>query len=65
VLGTNHADMAVAVNRLVEVGGGQIVVNNGQILYELQQHRLGIFLWYTRLQFAHLQSLNQLPFYLS
>jgi adenine deaminase len=42
VLGTNHADMAVAVNRLVEVGGGQIVVNNGQILYEVQLPVVGL-----------------------
>lgn len=42
VLGTNHEDMATAVNRLVEVGGGQIVINNGQILYEVQLPVVGL-----------------------
>lgn len=32
VLGTNDEDMALAANTLVQCGGGQIVVQNGQIL---------------------------------
>lgn len=35
VLGTNFEDMALAVNRLNEIQGGQIVVNDGQILSEI------------------------------
>jgi adenine deaminase len=32
VVGTNDADMAIAANRLVEVGGGQVVVRNGKVI---------------------------------
>ncbi|RLQ97488.1 adenine deaminase [Falsibacillus albus] len=32
VMGTNEEDMAFAANELVKMGGGMIVVNNGQIL---------------------------------
>ena len=32
VMGTNFEDMAVAVNNLIEVGGGQNVVKNGEVL---------------------------------
>jgi len=32
VVGTNHADMAIAANRLGEVGGGVTVVSNGEEL---------------------------------
>jgi adenine deaminase len=32
VVGTNDADMAMAANELAEVGGGQIVVRNGEVL---------------------------------
>lgn len=35
VLGTNHEDMAAAVNRLNEIDGGQIIVNDGVILSEI------------------------------
>lgn len=35
VLGTNFSDMALAVNRLNELQGGQIVVDHGQILSEI------------------------------
>lgn len=42
VLGTNHEDMAMAVNRLAEIGGGQIVVNRGQILYEVHLPVVGL-----------------------
>jgi len=42
VLGTNHEDMAVAVNRLAETGGGQIVVKDGQIVYEVQLPVVGL-----------------------
>lgn len=32
VVGTNEADMALAANKLAEVGGGQVVVSQGEIL---------------------------------
>lgn len=32
VVGTNEADMAVAANRLAEVGGGQVVVRGGELI---------------------------------
>ena len=35
VLGTNDADMLKAAIRVVELGGGQVVVSNGEILAEL------------------------------
>lgn len=35
VMGTNFEDMAVAVNRLVEIGGGQDVVKNGEVVAEI------------------------------
>jgi adenine deaminase len=35
VIGVNDADMAVAVNRLVGIGGGQIVVAEGRVLAEV------------------------------
>lgn len=35
VLGANFEDMAVAVNRVVELGGGQVVVRDGQVLGEV------------------------------
>ncbi len=35
VMGTNFDDMAVAVNRLVEIGGGQILVDDGAIIKEI------------------------------
>ena len=42
VLGTNFDDMALAVNRLNEIQGGQIVVNNGQILSEISYPVCGL-----------------------
>ncbi|MDD6784959.1 MAG: adenine deaminase C-terminal domain-containing protein [Eggerthellales bacterium] len=35
VMGTNFEDMAVAVNRLIEIGGGQILVDGGEIIKEI------------------------------
>ena len=34
-VGGNAADMAVAVNRLAELGGGLVIVDNGKIIHEL------------------------------
>ncbi len=34
VLGTNGESMAMAANRLFDIGGGVVVVENGQIIYE-------------------------------
>jgi adenine deaminase len=35
VVGISDVDMAIAVNRLSEIGGGYVVANNGQVLAEL------------------------------
>ena len=32
VVGTDESDMAIAANKLVEVGGGQVVVKDGKII---------------------------------
>ena len=32
VVGTDEADMAIAANKLAEVGGGQVVVKNGRVI---------------------------------
>lgn len=42
VLGTNFEDMAVAVNRLIDAGGGQIAVKDGLILSEIQYPVAGL-----------------------
>lgn len=42
VLGTNHADMAAAVNRVIELGGGQVAVNHGQVVGEVAYPILGL-----------------------
>jgi adenine deaminase len=35
VVGADDADMAVAVNRLAEIGGGQLVIDGGRVLAEV------------------------------
>lgn len=42
VLGTNHADMAAAVNRVAELGGGQVAVRDGQVVEEVAYPVLGL-----------------------
>jgi len=42
VMGANTEDMAIAVNRLAELGGGQIVVNNGKVVEEVALPILGL-----------------------
>jgi adenine deaminase len=42
VLGTNHADMAVAVNRVAELQGGQVIVRDGVAVDELAFPILGL-----------------------
>ncbi len=42
VLGTNHEDMAIAVNRVAEIQGGQVVVNNKAVLNEVAYPILGL-----------------------
>lgn len=42
VMGTNFDDMAAAVNRLVDIGGGQIVVLNGEIKAEIRYPICGL-----------------------
>jgi adenine deaminase len=32
VVGTNESDMAIAANKLAKIGGGQVVVKNGQVI---------------------------------
>jgi adenine deaminase len=32
VIGTNETDMAIAANKLAEIGGGQVVVKNGIVI---------------------------------
>jgi adenine deaminase len=32
IVGTGEKDMALAANKLAEVGGGQVVVKNGQVI---------------------------------
>lgn len=42
VIGTNAEDMAIAVNRLTEVGGGKIVVADGEVLALVELKLLGL-----------------------
>ncbi|MDR1825776.1 MAG: amidohydrolase family protein [Bifidobacteriaceae bacterium] len=42
VIGTNHEDIATAVNRIVELDGGQVVVDGGEILAESPFPVLGL-----------------------
>lgn len=42
VLGTNHEDIAVAVNRIVELDGGQVVVDGGEVVAESAFPVLGL-----------------------
>lgn len=35
VLGTNDEDMLVAANRVIELGGGLVISNNGKVVAEL------------------------------
>jgi len=42
VLGANPADMAVAVNRVAELQGGLVLVENGQVLNEIPLPILGL-----------------------
>jgi adenine deaminase len=42
VLGANHADMAVAVNRVADLQGGQVIVRNGAVADELAFPILGL-----------------------
>ncbi len=36
IIGTNEADMAAAGNRVREMGGGNVVVNNGRVIAEME-----------------------------
>ena len=42
VVGANEEDMAAAVNRVVELGGGIVVMDDGKVLGELQLQIAGI-----------------------
>lgn len=42
VMGTNFEDMALAVNRTAEIQGGQVLVNNGEVVYEVAYPVLGL-----------------------
>lgn len=41
VIGKNRADMAQAVNRVLEIGGGIVLVENGRVLFELELSIVG------------------------
>ncbi|WIV12147.1 adenine deaminase C-terminal domain-containing protein [Proteiniborus sp. MB09-C3] len=42
VLGTNFEDMALAVNRIADIQGGQVLVNNGEVICEVEYPILGL-----------------------
>lgn len=42
VVGTDESDMAIAVNKLIEVGGGQAVVKNGKVIGLVELHVAGL-----------------------
>jgi adenine deaminase len=42
IVGTNPADMALAANRLAEVGGGKIVVSEGEVRALVELPILGL-----------------------
>lgn len=42
VLGTNYTDMALAVNRVAELGGGQLAVQDGRVVGEVAYPILGL-----------------------
>lgn len=42
VLGTNFEDMALAVNRIAEIQGGQVLVNDGKVICEVEYPVLGL-----------------------
>ena len=42
VLGTNHQDMALAVNRVAQLQGGQVVVKDGEVTGEIAYPVLGL-----------------------
>lgn len=42
VLGANHADMALAVNRVMALDGGQVAVKDGKVLSEVAYPVLGL-----------------------
>lgn len=42
VMGTNFEDMALAVNRIAEIQGGQVLVNKGEVIYEVAYPIVGL-----------------------
>ncbi|MCX8023515.1 MAG: amidohydrolase family protein, partial [Syntrophorhabdaceae bacterium] len=42
VVGSNTKDMAISVNRLIDIKGGVVIVKNGQIIYELPMPAYGL-----------------------
>lgn len=42
VMGANFEDMAIAVNRIIEIGGGQTIVKNGEVLAEVSYPVCGL-----------------------
>lgn len=42
VLGTNFEDMAIAVNRVAELQGGQVLINKGEVISEVAYPILGL-----------------------
>ncbi len=43
VIGANHADMAAAANRLIEIGGGYAIALDGQAIFDLPLPIAGLF----------------------
>ncbi len=42
IVGTNDEDMVAAGNRIIEIGGGSVVVNNGKVVAEMQLSVAGL-----------------------
>ncbi len=59
-IGASVEDMVVAINRLVEIGGGQVVVNSGQVVTEIALPLCGIMSTVSVAEMAGLErKLNQ------
>ena len=41
-IGSSEKDMALAVNRLIDIQGGIVIVKNGRVIYEFRMELFGI-----------------------
>lgn len=55
-LGTNYSDIVVATNRLVELGGGWVVAENGKVIFEFPMPLYGLIPTMTIPQIAKKES---------